>query len=92
MPRKKNLNNDENQMSFAEKKETTQVDNKQIRNKGELLEYQIKRLFFFMGYFCKNNIIIQTSTDEPYDIVTDLDVYGIYIHTDFSKKKYLGRL
>ena len=86
MPRKKNLNNDENQMSFAEKKETTQVDNKQIRNKGELLEYQIKRLFFFMGYFCKNNIIIQTSTDEPYDIVTDLDVYGIYIHTDFSKK------
>ena len=34
MPRKKNLNNDENQMSFAEKKETTQVDNKQIRNKG----------------------------------------------------------
>lgn len=55
-------------------------------NKGTILEYQIKRLFFFMGYFSKNNIIIQTSSDEPFDIVTDLDVYGIYIHSDFSQK------
>lgn len=39
-----------------------------------------------MGYFPKTNIIIQTSSDEPYDTVTDLDVYGIYIHSDFSKK------
>lgn len=58
----------------------------QNMNKGDLLEYQIKRLFFFMGYFPKTNIIIQTSSDEPYDVVTDLDVYGIYIHIDFSKK------
>ena len=55
-------------------------------NKGELLEFQIKRLFFFMGYFPKTNIIIQTSADEPYDTVTDLDVYGIYVHYDFSTK------
>lgn len=39
-----------------------------------------------MGYFPKTNIMIQTSSDEPYDLVTDLDVYGIYIHVDFSKK------
>lgn len=58
----------------------------QNMNKGDLLEYQIKRLFFFMGYFPKTNIMIQTSSDEPYDLVTDLDVYGIYIHVDFSKK------
>lgn len=55
-------------------------------NKGELLEFQVKRLFFFMGYFPKTNIIIQTSADEPYDTVTDLDVYGIYVHYDFSTK------
>lgn len=55
-------------------------------NKGELLEYQIKRLFFFMGYLPITNIIIQTSTDEPNDVVTDLDVYGIYVHSDFSQK------
>ena len=39
-----------------------------------------------MGYFPKTNIIIQTSADEPYDTVTDLDVYGIYVHYDFSTK------
>lgn len=69
-------------------KDMTIPENNTVQNvkKGELLEYQIKRLFFFMGYFPKTNIIIQTSSDEPYDIVTDLDVYGIYIHSDFSKK------
>lgn len=69
-------------------KDMTIPENNTVQNlkKGELLEYQIKRLFFFMGYFPKTNIIIQTSSDEPFDIVTDLDVYGIYIHSDFSKK------
>lgn len=71
------------------KKITTECEN-QISifdaNKGELLEYQMKRLFFFMGYYVKTNINIQTSSDEPYDVVTDLDVYGNYIHKDFLKK------
>lgn len=54
--------------------------------KGEMLEYQMKRLFFFMGYYTKTNIVIQTTSDEPFDVVTDLDVYGNYIHLDFSQK------
>lgn len=90
---RKRKNTDENpeQMILFEDKvitDTSIQDNSAIKsmNKGELLEYQIKRLFFFMGYFPITNIIIQTSTDEPYDIVTDLDVYGIYVHSDFSKK------
>lgn len=68
--------------------EFNRKDNDEIKslNKGELLEYQIKRLFFLMGYFPKTNIIIQTSSDDPTDIVTDLDVYGIYVHSDFTLK------
>jgi len=54
--------------------------------KGELLEFRIKRLFFFMGYWAHNNIMIQTSQDEPFDVVTDLDVYGIYMHNNFISK------
>jgi len=55
--------------------------------KGEILEYRIKRLFFAMGYYVHNNIFIQTGDDEPYDIVTDLDVYGVYVHNDFNEKR-----
>lgn len=92
MARKKKTPVENNiQINLFENKKHTEInvqEKSKIQNisKGELLEYQIKRLFFFMGYFSKNNIIIQTSSDEPYDIVTDLDVYGIYIHSDFSKK------
>ena len=89
--KKKTPVENDNQINLFEnkiQKEITIQEKSEIQNisKGELLEYQIKRLFFFMGYFSKSNIIIQTSSDEPYDIVTDLDVYGIYIHSDFSKK------
>ena len=89
--KKKNTVENDNQIKMFDNKNLKDIDiseNSMVKNvnKGELLEYQIKRLFFFMGYFPKTNIIIQTSSDEPYDTVTDLDVYGIYIHSDFSKK------
>ena len=89
--KKKTAVENDNQIKLFDNKSLKNIDiseNSLVKNmnKGELLEYQIKRLFFFMGYFPKTNIIIQTSSDEPYDTVTDLDVYGIYIHSDFSKK------
>lgn len=89
--KKKTTVENDNQIKLLDNKILKNIDiseNSLVKNmnKGELLEYQIKRLFFFMGYFPKTNIIIQTSSDEPYDTVTDLDVYGIYIHSDFSKK------
>lgn len=89
--KKKTTVETDTQMKLFDDKSLSQIENKKTSliknvNKGELLEYQIKRLFFFMGYFSKSNIIIQTSSDMPYDIVTDLDVYGVYIHSDFSKK------
>ena len=89
--KKKTTVENDNQIKLSDNKILKNIDiseNSLVKNmnKGELLEYQIKRLFFFMGYFPKTNIIIQTSSDEPYDTVTDLDVYGIYIHSDFSKK------
>ena len=96
MPRRKKSDIDDGNITKSKDESTndiTSLDEDAIKtknekykkiSKGELLEYQIKRLFFYMGYYTKNNIIIQTSQDDPYDIVTDLDVYGIYIHNDFS--------
>lgn len=53
---------------------------------GFILEYRIKRLLFHMGYFVKNGVIMKTSNDENALIVTDLDVFGVYVHRDFSSK------
>lgn len=91
MTKKKNDITNDNQIKLFNDDNFDKIDiqtEKFIKNinKGELLEYQIKRLFFFMGYYSKTDIIIQTASEEPYDVITDLDVYGSYIHTDFSKK------
>lgn len=55
-------------------------------SKGHILEYRIRRLFFYMGYFTKGNISIKTSQLKDALEITDLDVYGIYIHKDLSSK------
>lgn len=55
-------------------------------NKGDLLEYQIKRLLFNMGYFCKIGVIVRTSDSTDAEDVTDLDVFGIAIQKDFTYK------
>lgn len=94
---RKRKNNEENDnqielFSGDEINNQSNPDKKIVKkvNQGELLEYQVKRLFFFMGYYARNNIIIQTNAEEPCDVVTDLDVYGIYIHSDFSQKTIWG--
>lgn len=53
---------------------------------GHKLEYRIKRLFFFMGYFSKIGVELRTSYDNEADVITDLDVYGTYILKDFTHK------
>jgi len=53
---------------------------------GNLLEYRIKRLVFYLGYYPRMGIDIKTSYDEFADKITDLDVYGIYVHKDFTTK------
>lgn len=55
-------------------------------SKGEILEFRIKRLLFHMGYFPTKGVYIKTGLDELQDDVTDLDVYGVYIHKDFRRK------
>lgn len=55
-------------------------------NTGTLLEYRIQRLLFYMGYLSKVGIEITTSQEDDAEIITDLDVYGIYIHKDFRLK------
>lgn len=53
---------------------------------GSRLEYRMKRLVFFMGYFPKIGVEIRTSSDDSSDKITDLDVYGLYVHKDFTCK------
>lgn len=62
------------------------VEKEKKLDKGDLLEYRIKRLFFAMGYFSKIGVLVTTSQDDNSDPITDLDVYGIYLHKNFSKK------
>jgi hypothetical protein len=70
----------------------TNVEYSQIKSKntsitaGQLLEYRMKRLIFYMGYFPKIGVLLKTSLEDSADSITDLDVYGIYIHRDFSSK------
>ncbi|WP_379143582.1 hypothetical protein [Paenibacillus sp. sgz500992] len=54
---------------------------------GELLEFRAKRLLFHMGYYPRSNIIVKTSLDDESETITDLDVYGVYVHKDFRSKK-----
>lgn len=55
--------------------------------KGILLEYRIQRLFFAMGYYSKTGIIVKTNQDLNSDVITDLDVYGTYVHKNFTAKR-----
>lgn len=58
-----------------------------VITKGSLLEYRIQRLFFAMGYYTKTGIIVKSGPDAVADIITDLDVYGVYIHKNFTSKR-----
>lgn len=53
-------------------------------NKGDLLEFRIKRLLFFMGYIPKVGIKIKVDTSSKSEDITDLDVLGISINRDFQ--------
>lgn len=64
----------------------TNSKNNKKNSKGYLLEYRIKRLLFLMGYFPKTGVLIKTSLDELSDDITDLDVYGVYMHKNFASK------
>ena len=66
--KKKNTVENDNQIKMFDNKNLKDIyisENSMVKkvNKGELLEYQIKRLFFFIGYFPKTNIIIKTISD-----------------------------
>ncbi len=91
--------NNEKQVSKEEKSEQIQLDltiaskrkrsidkNSVQANKGDWLEFRIKRLLFAMGYYCKIGVLIKTSQEEYSEHVTDLDVLGISIQRDFTSK------
>lgn len=79
-------NHSTNQMSiFDEKNQSYKKQVKKI-SKGELLEYRLKRLIFSMGYYPKIGVLLKTSQEEISDMITDLDVYGFYVHKNFSSK------
>ncbi|HBJ1651478.1 hypothetical protein [Clostridium botulinum] len=53
-------------------------------NKGYLLEYRIRRLLYYMGYFVKGGVLIKSQIENESDDITDLDVLGILITKNFS--------
>lgn len=55
--------------------------------KGAQLEYRIQRLFFAMGYYSKIGIVVKTGQDSNADVITDLDVYGTYVHKNFTARR-----
>jgi hypothetical protein len=59
------------------------IKNSSKINQGDLLEFRAKRLLFYMGYFPTRGVILKTSLDEYSEDITDLDVFGVYIHKDF---------
>lgn len=73
---KNNINENESKNNF----------NNEASDTGNLLEYRIKRLLFYMGYFPVIGILLKTSQEEDSETVTDLDVFGVYIHKDFRQK------
>lgn len=91
--------NDENQLNNQNKSQQIQLELANVSkkknypdkniitiNKGDFLEFRIKRLLFAMGYFCKIGVLIKTSQDDVAEYVTDLDVLGISIQRDFTSK------
>jgi hypothetical protein len=86
MDKKENSNEIKfDQLSFYEK--GVPVDTNVKINNGDMLEFRMQRLLFFMGYYTKRGIIVKTSADDFADEITDLDAYGIYVHKDFSSKR-----
>lgn len=83
-----NINNNQNKVKDSKKNGKKSMINNNLKNisKGDLLEYRLKRLIFAMGYFPKRGILIKTSQEGLSDNITDLDVYGIYIHKNFTLK------
>lgn len=53
-------------------------------NKGDLLEFRLKRLLFFMGYIPKVGVKIKVDDESKSDDITDLDVLGMSINRDFQ--------
>lgn len=72
------------QLSFENNKTSS---SKKTVSKGTMLEYQMQRLFFAMGYYSKTDIIVRSSKEAIADVITDLDAYGVYIHKNFTSKK-----
>lgn len=70
----------------SQTKKIIETESKTNVSAGTSLEYRLKRLIYYMGYFPKVGIIMKTSQDETAVTITDLDVLGIYMHKDFTSK------
>ena len=78
---KKGVRNQEPQQLPIIQDEKSNIQN---ISKGSVLEYRIKRLLFYMGYYAQTNILIKTSPEEPNTTITDLDVCRFSFAIDFS--------
>ena len=83
-----NKNKGSEQISVFEisKKSSSKNNEKVYISNGDLLEYRLKRLIYYMGYFPRVGVIIKAFNEEQADMITDLDVYGFYVHKNFASK------
>ncbi|KWX81008.1 hypothetical protein AMQ83_35160, partial [Paenibacillus riograndensis] len=80
----KNINTKQSSKNYSKGGEVPSKN--KIVDKGNTLEYRMKRLLFSMGYYSKIGIELLTNNEESGDKITDLDVYGLYVHRDFTSK------
>lgn len=76
----------ESKKNYAKKSVKSDYLPTSVVSEGLKLELRAKRLLFHMGYFPMQGVILKTGIEEDSDVITDLDVLGIYIHKDFRKK------
>jgi len=75
----------ENESKIKSEKDEVKLPKNKV-SEGMKLELRAKRLLFHMGYFPVQGIFIKTGFGEDSDVITDLDVYGLYLHKDFRRK------
>lgn len=95
---KSTVKNDEKRNQQLRKKSSQQIQKGYAKSGGQVprnnnniaegykLEYRMRRLLFYMGYYTRVGIDVVTDSDDNADKITDLDVYGVYIHKDFTQK------
>jgi|GEM_PF-2440753 len=59
-------------------------------SEGEILEYRMQRLFFYLGYFTRRRITLKSYFYPEKSDITDLDIIGITFSNNFYPNVIIG--